>query len=49
MVADHTDIQLAPLDELFDDCVGAEALVDELYTLNELGVVADHRGLRDAD
>ena len=49
LVAEHADVDLAALDVLLDQRVGAGLLVDELDALAQLLAVVDDRGLRDAE
>ena len=49
LVAEHADVQLAPLDVLLDQRIGLHLLVHELDALLELRGVIHHRGLRDAE
>src|ERR1035437_5897314 len=48
LVSHHAHVQLAPLDELLRDGVGADPLVDEAYAFGELFVRIDDRRLCDA-
>ena len=47
LVAEHADVELPAVDELFHDRRCLEFLVDERHPARELIVILDHRGLRD--
>jgi hypothetical protein len=49
VVAHHTDVELAAVDELFDDGRREDGVVDVLDSLVQLLFVGDDRRLRDAD
>ncbi|MEN8377104.1 MAG: hypothetical protein ABFS34_16895, partial [Gemmatimonadota bacterium] len=48
-VAQHADVELAPVDVLLGDGVRADLLPDEAHALGELVVVVDDRGARDPE
>ena len=49
LVAEHADVEFAPVDVLFHERVAARLVVDEFDALAQSRHVLDHGGLRDAE
>jgi len=49
IVADHSDVQLAPLDIFLDQRIRVSLAVDEGDPLLELPLIGDHRSMRDPE